>query len=541
MDNKKRKKYGFTLIELLATIVVLALVMGISIYVAINIIGDSKDNSYQVTINNIEKIANNYLIENNDRLSYVVKDDNIEYQCVTIQELIEYGYFNEKILDSDVSDDRKVLKTDNIYLERNINTKNVELVKYLYKEEDIGLCSENKIESDGNTYIDIYPSIDEYSTYKDITIRYTLKNYQNINDYKYEYSYSNANYLEVISDNGNVKKLRVTDNGEIRAWITNTNDNRRLGETSKIIDKIDTEPPVIKLSDITKIYGVSFDLYEGVTITDNSGEVASKKIYLGNKEITSYKELSVGDNVVTYKAVDKFGYEKEVIRKIKIVVASKEFNYAEKDQIYEILADGTYIIEVYGAQGGNSGGKGGYVKAEVALKAGNKLVINTGGVNGYNGGGGYRNGSYYPGGGSSTVRYNNSYIVIAGGGGARGSEGTPGAGGTGNGAGGGAPTNGRAGLSGTNGGGGSNSNNSSYSCNCVTRYCTSRWCRYYNTFLECDYWYDPCGTSCSTCTGKGKSGSGGRNKVVSPAISVSTISGDRAGNGYAKVSYKLED
>ena len=540
MNNKKGLK-GFTLIELLATIVVLALVMGISIFVAINILGNSKEKSYQVTINNIKDKGNDYLIENSDKLIYILKDENREYQCVSVENLIDLGYFDENILKSKINDDVNVSKEHYIYLERNKDTKNVELIEYVSDKssEYFDLCSSKISEVNSAVTISILPN--GFSTYKDITIRYSLKNYLDSSKYIYEYSYSKPDVVEVLSDSGDVKKIRVTDNGEIKAWISGIKDS----EVSQEIIDIDKEPPIIKLSDITKIYGVSFDLYEGVTITDNSGEVASKKIYLGDTEITSYKELSIGDNVVTYKAVDKFGYEKEEVRKIKIVVASQEFDYKEEDQIYVVLANGTYIIEAYGAQGGNSGGLGGYVKAEVLLNAGDKLVINTGGVNGYNGGGGYKTSGYNPGGGATTVRYNNSYIVIAGGGGAKGNEGTPGAGGTGNGAGGEAPKNGKAGLSGTNGGGGSNSNNSSYSCNCVTKQCLSSRCHCgnlsYSCIWQCDYWYTDCGTSCSTCTGKGKSGSGGSNKVVSPAKSVSTISGNRTGNGYAKVSYKLED
>jgi len=72
----------------------------------------------------------------------------------------------------------------------------------------------------------------------------------------------------------------------------------------------------------------SFGTGVGILIGNNSG--------LGVNCIVN-GPLSIGDNVVTYKAVDKFGYEKEVIRKIKIVVASQEFNYAEKDQIYEMI------------------------------------------------------------------------------------------------------------------------------------------------------------------------------------------------------------
>ena len=597
---KKNKDQGFTLIELLATIVILALVVGITVYSAITYIGSSKEKTYSVTINSLESNAGDYLTENSGRLFYVTDDDNssVEYQCLTVKNLIDYGYFKNDILDSYIEKDRKVSENDYIYIERDISTKTITKHEYIIDDETLNKKCNIAVTAFGDISITTSPS--GWTDHVDVTINYKIRNANNINDYEYLYSYSKSDAVTNDNDNGTKKTFTVSDNGTISASIKYTKDNTDITTKELVIDNIDNEPPKIEITgNLTKIYQTAFDLYEGVTITDNSGEVASKKIYFNNQELTDSKTLPLGDNTIYYEAIDKLGNTSRKERTIKIVVADTEFDYKEGDQVYEILADGTYIIETYGAKGGNNGGNGGYVKAEVVLNSGDTLIINTGGMNGYNGGGAYGNGNYYPGGGATTVRLNGNYLVIAGGGGARGNEGTPGLGGSGNGAGGANPGNG-AGLSGTNGGGGSNSNNYSYSCNCQT--CgggCARWnptysCNCYTAYPTCNCHTDTtyyncnchqvcsgygrrrsCFTSCNscsktsshcyicptdicqtcgggcaawnptyscncqTCTNNGKSGQGGANKVATGVNLIEQKSGTRNTNGYAIIRYKI--
>lgn len=569
---KKRKKEGFTLVELLATIAILAIVASFTIYVAVNLINNSKEKGYTVTINEIENTASNYLMENADRLFYIsdIDNNNVEYQCITVENLIDYGYFKNDVINSEIKKNQTVSKDDYIYVERDKKTKVITRSKYILDDEELTKVCNIAVVAIGDISIDITPS--GFSSYKDITITYEIKNANNINDYNYVYNYSDNSVVTVISSEPMLKKIRVTDNGTITANIIYTKDDLSICDSSKNITDIDKTPPVIKIgSDLIKIYGAPFDLYEDVTITDNSGVVASKKVYLGSKEINSYSDLSLGENIVTYKASDKFGNEAMASRKITLVVADKEFDYKEEDQFYQVEADGTYIIHAYGAQGGNSGGNGGYVKAEIPLKRGDTLIINTGGINGYNGGGAYKNNDYVPGGGATTVKYNDSYVVMAAGGGAMGNEGTPGDGGSGTGEGG-SDVGSGAGLSGSNGGGGSNSNNYSYDCNCKTcgggckssnKVCSTCHGRVYigsacppppgrcqpmyettsypcNCSYTCTSYYPTYNCECQTCTENGKSGNGGTSKVNLPATMIENVSGSRIENGYVKIVYKLE-
>lgn len=556
----KKKKEGFSLVELLAVIAILAVVAGFTIYVAINVINSSKEKKYTIAINEVEKNAGSYLMENADRLFYLtdINNSNVEYQCLTVENLINYGYFKSDILKSQVSNNKTISENDYVYIERDKTTKTITKSRYILNDEELMNVCNVAVRATGDISIDVEPS--GLSGYKDITIIYRVKNANNINDYNYTYSYSNNEVVTEINSGSMLKKIRVTDDGTISANIIYTKDNSSIFSISKNITDIDKTPPVITInSDLKKVYGEEFDLYEGVTITDNSGVVADKKIYLNGSEITSYSELLVGENIVTYSATDKFGNEATANRKITLVVADKEFNYKEEDQIYQVEADGTYIISAYGAQGGNSGGLGGYVKVEIPLKKGDTLIINTGGVNGYNGGGAYGNSKYKPGGGATTIKYNNNYVVIAAGGGAKGNSGTPGDGGNGTGAGGSSVGSG-AGKSGSNGGGGSNSLNyteTEYKTCCYT--CTHcdkvQVCAHQGNMdsLEGERcWKEErncvTGSNCSICgsyscnkevTKSGKSGSGGSNNVVSPAVTVENVSGNRSGNGYVKIAYKL--
>ena len=241
----KKNNHGFTLVELLAVIAILGIVVSITVYVGINAVNKAKEKSYKTTKNNIENIAGTYLKENGDRLFYISKNDGtgIEYQCITIENLIDGGYFKNDVLNSQVSKDDKVKESDYIYIERNSATKSVVKNVYVLNGEDNGVCpSAVKAESDISFLVNPL----EWSKTKEITITYKLKNANNINDYGYEYSYSNDK-IELISDDGNLKKVKVLDNGTLTGII------KYLGEESYSkdlkIDKIDNIGPVISLGD----------------------------------------------------------------------------------------------------------------------------------------------------------------------------------------------------------------------------------------------------------------------------------------------------
>ena len=97
MKNKLNKK-GFTLIELLAMITILSIVITIVIYVATSVMSNAKVKSYKVTINNIQRSANEYVLEELDDSIWVGGSD-YQYQCVSVSNLVDAGYFdNDEVI-----------------------------------------------------------------------------------------------------------------------------------------------------------------------------------------------------------------------------------------------------------------------------------------------------------------------------------------------------------------------------------------------------------------------------------------------------------
>ena len=126
-----------------------------------------------------------------------------------------------------------------------------------------------------------------------------------------------------------------------------------------------------------------------------------------------------------------------------------KYDYTGGEQILEIVQDGTYSLEAWGAQGGRAvayrGGYGGYAYTEIELHVGDKLYINVGGEGkkssttapkgGYNMGGPGSSNSYNASGGGATTIATKSgiiskpiledYLYIVAGGGGGGHSGNP--------------------------------------------------------------------------------------------------------------------
>lgn len=228
--KKGRKKQiqvstGFTLIELLATIAILSVITSIVIYFALGIIGNAKKKSYQVTVNNIQKQASNYVLEEVSSLEWVgLPGSGSQHQCITVQHLIDSGYFKSDILESKVADDRNVLATDNIWLVRDETTKTI--------TKNVLLVGNNAVYSSLCSSINPIGKINfEYSgprwvrDSKDITIKYSLTNYGEVKDYQYDYLMEYDNGIIKDFDEQRFTKeeekviVSINDNGDLCAKI----------------------------------------------------------------------------------------------------------------------------------------------------------------------------------------------------------------------------------------------------------------------------------------------------------------------------------
>ncbi len=297
---KKLNNKGFTLTELLATLAVLSLVSTIVIYVAINVVNSAKNKSYLVTRNNVEKAAISYLEENSDKInfiSYNVDNKNIEYQCVTVQDLIDLSYFDKDVLNSKISEDKTIIASDYIYIERDKNSKTIKNSKLItnVNSDYSKICSNYnyKTKLEGNIYFEIPGG---YAKEKDVSIKYCL-NISNDKLFEYKYSFDTSDksiYIgDTFEDNCLAKSIKVFANGDLKAWIENTN----IKESTSITG-IDNKAPVIKIEPngddtYTKSKTININISD-----DLSGISSDSTIKYGfskskSEEPSSYKEVNV--------------------------------------------------------------------------------------------------------------------------------------------------------------------------------------------------------------------------------------------------------
>lgn len=314
--NKKKKinSLGFTLIELLATIAILSVVISIVVYFAMEVVNNAKNKGYQVTISNIEQEVSNYVLEEFNKVKWVSPSgENYQYQCVTVQDLIDAGYFKGDVLNSKVSEDRNVLATDRVYLERDKQsktvTKNILLVNG-YEAYD-ALCSDIPIVIDGRIEVDYIPK-NEWSKKKDISIRYTLDNYDSNFTYEYEFVADNDSSENIISgskkfDENTTEKnvsLSVNDNGQLITKIKNQDGDTIANKTDRI-DKIDNDAPTALISSTNNVASKQTAI---LTMSDNESGIA--KYYFGQSSSPSNNQFIDGENqksITVDSNVDKSG------------------------------------------------------------------------------------------------------------------------------------------------------------------------------------------------------------------------------------------
>ena len=92
-------KKGFTLVELLAIIVILGLVTGIAITVILTVLSNAKDKSIELTKRNIREQSEKYIYEGFSNSNWKRSNSNEEYKCVTVQDLIDVGYYKQSIIE----------------------------------------------------------------------------------------------------------------------------------------------------------------------------------------------------------------------------------------------------------------------------------------------------------------------------------------------------------------------------------------------------------------------------------------------------------
>ena len=207
-----------------------------------------------------------------------------------------------------------------------------------------------------------------------------------------------------------------------RKAILDKNKKDILEELNKevLYNRINYEQKNITIVNRGNIDDIRFALLDGVTALDSNGNTIGTDKINYNLDLTNIENKSY---YVTY-TVNQDNKTITSTRQITFVPDSTDytnnFDYTGDSQTSTTKYDGSYKVELWGAQGGSyseelQGGKGGYTSGIIQLIKNNSLYIYVGGSGGsnislkqnecgYNGGGrsGYHSNAYSFGGGGST-------------------------------------------------------------------------------------------------------------------------------------------
>ena len=254
----KLNRKGFTLVELLAVLTILSITM----YSVTSLIRNAKEKTYATTVNEVEKAAGNYLLENGNELffsnSSISNNENAESKCVTVQDLVDYDFLNKDVVKSSISENKNVQLTDYVYIERNKTTKAIERSIYPFSGFD-AICKAN-IKGSGDINATFNPERGEWTKSVKVNIEYRLNlrgdgvttrnEYLSSTSYGYKYIDNNSKILAETTRNFNdvimTEKYEANANGTLLADI-GRDDEGTLASKSWVISKIDLEGPKVAL------------------------------------------------------------------------------------------------------------------------------------------------------------------------------------------------------------------------------------------------------------------------------------------------------
>ena len=220
--------------------------------------------------------------------------------------------------------------------------------------------------------------------------------------------------------------------GTYYLWVKDTAGNNAISEAITIaldaaapaVGNIDayTKNAVIALSDDNNLAGYA--------VTTTSTTPTSWTAVSGKTASVTYPTSANGTYYVHVKDAAGKTSSKSFIM-VCAAVTTTSFDYTGAVQNFTTSCDGSYVLTVWGAQGGNTGGLGGYSIGTISITHGKSLYIYVGGqgskgsTGGFNGGGttGTNGGS---GGGASDIRIGTdslyARVIVAGGGGGKGQD-----------------------------------------------------------------------------------------------------------------------
>lgn len=400
MDKKKRK--GFTLIELLAVIVILGVVVSVILVVFVGSKDKATDKITFITEENILKSSSYYTDEYSSNLVWSNSNNNEEKACIPVKELVKKGYFKEQ-----------EIKDGGYYNKSVLVTKNNEMVNdYKFKDEtNCGIVDNSvALNLNGDNPLKVKYG-EEYDLWSDVSI--TGNN-------------SSIDEKIITINNSNITNTKSLKVGMHEAHYSVTTYGGASATMDRNVEIIDDVAPTIEFtSPIVKSLGEDFSLMDNVNYSDNAlyndGDAideSSKKITLDCVDINNTKSLKIGNYKIKYEVKDRSGNETIKYRDVNIINNKWDFKYVGYEEEFVAPEDGYYYIDAEGASSSAiiPYANGGEVTGYIYLNKGEKVIVNVGGSNGYNGGGKTTyDGKDYYGGGATTLRKENKYLFTAAG------------------------------------------------------------------------------------------------------------------------------
>lgn len=387
MNNK-----GFTLIELLAVVILL---ITISLFVMpriVDVIKDGDKTKENITKNKIIEAAKEYT--SNYDTNFLNDLVNVgDSKIIKKEDLLNSKLIDDKDLDELAFTNIVVTLKENNKIEYTLSSNNIETIHLI-------------IDLDGGKGIN---NTGDYATGTTITLSTPTKEDSVFSTWKVENGNSilSGNIITIGSQATTIKAV----------WTKNISlaVNLNGGSTNQVL---------------------------------KSKYLPGSTIYLDEPVRKDYKftgwKLTSGDATINGNVVTVGNLSTTIEASWTWIAAKYTFAYTGSEQKVTLPASGRYKLEVWGAQGGSSGGVGGYSIGTVYLAENQVLYINVGGAGngtkgGYNGGGSANTGGYGGGGAThiatssgllSTFSSTTSKVlIVASGGGGQGNSGAGGSGG----------------------------------------------------------------------------------------------------------------
>jgi len=299
-----KNKRGFTLVELLAVIIVIGILTMVAIPTIERIAKENREKVYQQQLDNIVLSLKSWASDNRIHLP----EEENENLTMTLGNLKSEGYIEHEVknpLTGKCFDNRMTL----------VITKEQNNYDYSINLDTIEESNECEVDIDSPTIVlngNMTENIEVNSLYVDKGVIAKDKDGNDIT----------AHVSTTISGSGNVVDTSNIGNRYIITYSITANDKTvRISRIVKIVDTI--APELIIPTDTTiNVMDTSFDVMEGVSAIDNSGETISV-------EATSNISLEiVGDYTITYTATDSSGNK---ITKKRILTIEFQNNIMSSD------------------------------------------------------------------------------------------------------------------------------------------------------------------------------------------------------------------